>query len=204
MKCFFDCKFYSTTNYSALELTFYGIAENTVAAAMSFEMTYNLIAEWARPYKGVGSKNSDSLGISDKLCMMAEEEKVLKEVQAKKVERDGITAEVKKEGAERQAQLARLAPFPKTLSKLSSPESATNADASGHINGSSAVFHDDACNMMWLDSEGMGDDGPNAASGSPDRSSEDGIEPDFKVEDEYDVVKRLQEIRNYRFKWYSI
>jgi hypothetical protein len=29
--------------------------------------------------------------------------------------------------------------------------------------------------------------GPNATSGSPDRSSEDGIEPDFKVEDEYDV-----------------
>jgi hypothetical protein len=187
MKCFFDCKFYSTTNYSALELTFYGIAENTVAAAISFEMTYNLIADWARPYKGVGSKNSYSLGISDELCMMAEEEKVLEEVQAKKAERDGITAEVKKEEAERQAQLARLAPFPKTLNKLSSPEPATNADASADINGGPAVFHDDACNTMWLDSEGMEDDGPNATSGSPDRSSEDGIEPDFKVEDEYDV-----------------
>jgi hypothetical protein len=35
--------------------------------------------------------------------MMAEEEKVLEEVQAKKAERDGITAEVKKEEAERQA-----------------------------------------------------------------------------------------------------
>ncbi|KAH9204902.1 hypothetical protein DL95DRAFT_398174 [Leptodontidium sp. 2 PMI_412] len=52
MICFFDCKFYSITTYSTLELAFYGIAENTVAAAMSFEMTYNLIAEWARPYKG--------------------------------------------------------------------------------------------------------------------------------------------------------
>jgi hypothetical protein len=31
MICFFNCKFYSTTKYSALELTFYGIAENTVA-----------------------------------------------------------------------------------------------------------------------------------------------------------------------------
>jgi hypothetical protein len=38
---------------------------------------------------------------------------------------------------------------------------------------------------MWL--EGIEDDGPNATSGSPDRSSEDGIEPDFKVEDEYNV-----------------
>ncbi|KAE8440344.1 hypothetical protein EG329_008460 [Mollisiaceae sp. DMI_Dod_QoI] len=133
--CFFDCKFYSTTKYSALELTFYSIAENT----------------------------------------------------AKKAERDGITAEVKKEEAERLAQLARLAPFPKTLSKLSSPEPATNVDASGDINGGPAVVHNDACNTMWLDSKGMEDDGPNATSGSPDRSSEDGIEPDFKVEDEYDV-----------------
>ena len=49
--------------YLSLELTFYGIAENTVAAAISFEMAYNLIAEWARPYKGVGSKNGYSLGV---------------------------------------------------------------------------------------------------------------------------------------------
>ncbi|KAL5325510.1 hypothetical protein ACEPPN_006637 [Leptodophora sp. 'Broadleaf-Isolate-01'] len=75
MKRFFDCKFYSTTNYSSLELTFYGITENTVAAAMSFEMAYNLIAEWARPYKGVGSKNSYSLGVSDELNRMAVKEK---------------------------------------------------------------------------------------------------------------------------------
>jgi len=85
-----------------------------------------------------------------------------------------------------ESSLARLAPFPK-VNKLSSPEPATNADASADINGGPAVFHDDACNTMWLDSEGMEDDGPNATSGSPDRSSEDGIEPDFKVEDEYDV-----------------
>jgi hypothetical protein len=31
MERFFDCKSYSTTNYSSLESTFYGIAENTVA-----------------------------------------------------------------------------------------------------------------------------------------------------------------------------
>ncbi|KAF8853003.1 hypothetical protein BDZ45DRAFT_807053 [Acephala macrosclerotiorum] len=86
----------------------------------------------------------------------------------------------------RQAQLARLSPFPKTLNKLSSPGPATNADASADINGGSAVFHDDACKTMWLDSEGMEDDGPKATSGSPDPSSENGIEPDFKVEDEYD------------------
>ncbi|KAH9203216.1 hypothetical protein DL95DRAFT_255347, partial [Leptodontidium sp. 2 PMI_412] len=37
MKRFFDCKFYLTTNCSSLELTFYSITEDTVAAAMPYE-----------------------------------------------------------------------------------------------------------------------------------------------------------------------
>ena len=187
MQCFFDCKFYSATKYSSLELAFYGIAENTVAAAISFEMTYNLIAEWARPYKGIGSKNSYSLGISDELCNMAEEEKALEETQAKKAERDGIAAETKKEDAERQAQLARLAPFHNTRNEPSSPEPATSADAGGDINGDRALSHDGACSMMWPDSEGVEDDGSDGASGSPDQINDDNVEPDFKVEDEYGV-----------------
>lgn len=31
------------------------------------------------------------------------------------------------------------------------------------------------------------DDGSDGASGSPDQINDDGVEPDFKVEDEYDV-----------------
>jgi hypothetical protein len=191
MERFFDCKSYSTTNYSTLELTFYGITENTVAAAMSFEMAYNLIAEWARPYKGVGSKNSNSLGISDELNRMAKKEKAAEEVQAKKAERDSIAAKGKQGEAERQAQLGRLAPFPQTLNKLSSPELATSADASSGIDSGRALSHNDTCNMMWLDSEGIEDDGFDGAPGSldekADESNEDCIEPDFKVEDEYSV-----------------
>jgi len=49
MQTFFDCKSYSTRIYTSVEWTFYGIAENTIAAAMAFEMAYNLIIEWARP-----------------------------------------------------------------------------------------------------------------------------------------------------------
>jgi len=49
MQIFFDCKSYSTRKYTSVEWTFYGIAENTIAAAMAFEMAYNLIIEWARP-----------------------------------------------------------------------------------------------------------------------------------------------------------
>ncbi|KAJ8061515.1 hypothetical protein OCU04_009329 [Sclerotinia nivalis] len=150
-------------------------------------MTYNLIAEWARSYKGIGSKNSYSFGISDELCSMAEEEKALEETQAKKAERDGIAAETKKEDAERQAQLACLAPFHNTRNEFSSPKLATSADAGGEINGDRALFHDGAWNMMWPDSEGVEDDGSDGASGSPDQINDDGVEPDFKVEDEYDV-----------------
>ncbi|EED23260.1 hypothetical protein TSTA_067020 [Talaromyces stipitatus ATCC 10500] len=37
MERFFDCKSYSTGTYSSVDWTFCGIAENTVATAMSFE-----------------------------------------------------------------------------------------------------------------------------------------------------------------------
>lgn len=40
---FFDCKHYSTSYLHCVKLTFYGIAQNTVTAALSFEMVYNLI-----------------------------------------------------------------------------------------------------------------------------------------------------------------
>jgi hypothetical protein len=95
MKRFFDCKFYLTTNYSSLELTFYGIAENTVATTISFEIVYNLITKWARPYKGIGSKNSYSLGVSDELNRMAVKGKAAEEVQVEKAERDAIAAKRK-------------------------------------------------------------------------------------------------------------
>ena len=111
IKRFFDCGFYSTTNYS-LELTFYGIAENTVATAMSFEMAYNLITEWARAQKGIGSKNSYSLSISHELSRIAAKERATEEAQAKKVERDAIAAKAKQEEVERPTQLGRLALFP--------------------------------------------------------------------------------------------
>lgn len=108
MERFFDCKSYSTAGYSSLDMTFYGIAENTVAAAMSFEMAFNLISEWVRPYKGVGSKNSYCHGVCDELLRVAREEKVNEEVQAKKAESEAIATKAKQEDAERAAQLERL------------------------------------------------------------------------------------------------
>lgn len=63
MKMFFDCKCYLAREYSSMDWTFYGIAENTVAAAIAFEMPYNLISEWARPYKGNAGKTSYCIGV---------------------------------------------------------------------------------------------------------------------------------------------
>lgn len=62
-----------------LDWIFNGIAENTVAAAMAFEMVFKLIAEWARSRKGVASKNSYCLGTSQELCTMGKEARRLEE-----------------------------------------------------------------------------------------------------------------------------
>ena len=108
LQCFFSCKFYSTARSWSLDLTFYGIAENTVAAAVALELAYNTITEWARPYRGVGSKNSYSLGASEGLLRLAEKEKAMEEAQATASESIKMKAKIKQEIAERKAELARL------------------------------------------------------------------------------------------------
>jgi hypothetical protein len=47
MCIFFDCESYSCRFQTSVQWTFYGISSNTAAAAMAFEMTYNLILDWA-------------------------------------------------------------------------------------------------------------------------------------------------------------
>jgi hypothetical protein len=123
---FFDCKYYSAATPSSLELTFYGIAENTVAASMSFEMAYNLIAHWASSYRGIGTRNSYCLGASDELSRMAEKERAAEEVEARRAETDATTAKVKEEEAERQAQLDRLTSLPGSSTDPHSLGSATH------------------------------------------------------------------------------
>ncbi|KAI1840197.1 hypothetical protein JX266_013598 [Neoarthrinium moseri] len=101
---------YSTGAQSSVDFTFYGIANNSKAAAMSFEMAYNLIAEWARPYKDVRSRNSYCNGLCDELLRAAKVEKAKEEAQAEKAESDAIAARTQQEEADRAAQIALLAP----------------------------------------------------------------------------------------------
>ncbi|KAF2141630.1 uncharacterized protein K452DRAFT_298316 [Aplosporella prunicola CBS 121167] len=107
---FFDVKHFSTKSRStySLNITFYGIASNTVLAAMAYEMAYNLILDWARPKKGIAAKNSYCLGASYGLNKMAKEEKEEEMERAKKAEAEELEAREKEEIAQRQKELNRL------------------------------------------------------------------------------------------------
>jgi hypothetical protein len=185
---FFDCKSYTTATSSSLDITFYGIAENTVAASMSFEMAYNLIADWALSYKGVGRRNSYCLGVSAGLRKQAKNKRNVEEAEAQRAELDAIAVKVKQEEAERQAQLSRLAPLSEPPDELDSSP-ATYMGAANDNNNRAA--------SEGVPSTTMSSDGEIGQEDSEDfgfdtdqgcyESSEDGIEPDFKVKDEDDV-----------------
>ena len=106
MTKFFDCKSYSTALAFSIEWTFYGIAPNTAAAAIAFEMAHNLILEWARGKKG--AVNSYCLGVANGLREMAREEKRQEEREAKKREQEALSVRLQQEQLERQKELDRL------------------------------------------------------------------------------------------------
>ncbi|KAK5165369.1 uncharacterized protein LTR77_008898 [Saxophila tyrrhenica] len=110
MEIFFDCKYDRTSKGSSFRFTFYGIAEYTVAAALSFRSSYSLIAEWARPHRGKGTRNSYCLGACEELERIAEKQKAAEELRAKEQEKQAVAMREKQEQAERQAELDRLAP----------------------------------------------------------------------------------------------
>lgn len=86
MCTFFDCKYFSTDCHTKITWTFYGIASNTVAAAMAFEMVHNLILEWAMKYKGGSATFCYRLGVADGLGKMADREKKAELEEVKRTE----------------------------------------------------------------------------------------------------------------------
>src|SRR5438876_815393 len=109
MEVFFDCKSYTCKGCFSVDWVFYGLAENTVAAAMAFEMVYNVVVGWSMRYKG-NDRPSYVLGACDELWLMAKDERAAEEERARGAERDAIAARAREEEAERRAQLDRLAP----------------------------------------------------------------------------------------------
>ena len=128
IQTFFDCKCYTSGKSRVCETTFYGIAENTVAAAEAFCMVYNLAVEWARPYKGVKGKGSYCLGLSNELQQTADDEKGEEERRAKESEEDQVKTRIANEDAERQAQLDRLAAEPEDSVEPTSTQARAEQD----------------------------------------------------------------------------
>lgn len=193
MTSFFDCKSYSTATGSCVEWTFYGIAENTIVAAMSFEMTYKLVAEWARPYRGVGAKNSYCLGISEELYRMSQAEKFEQEIQAKEAESAAIVAKVKHEKEERQKQLNLLAPQPVISNKPLFPEMKNYAQKRFGMDGRYSLWqHEDFLfNELSLSPDEL--EALTSSEGGSEDSSMDDFEPDFKLVNE-DALNHFEDL----------
>ena len=106
MQIFFDCKAYTTRCKNSIEWTFYGIATNTVAAAMAFEMVHNLVQDWSSRRKG--NKNSYRLGVASGLRRIADREK---EDEARRVREQAakdLAVKEAEEDRQRQAEIDRL------------------------------------------------------------------------------------------------
>ncbi|PYI08377.1 hypothetical protein BO78DRAFT_428231 [Aspergillus sclerotiicarbonarius CBS 121057] len=112
MCIFFDCKCFSSERRTAIVYTFYGIAENTVAAAQGFEMAHNQILVWAGGYKGRSSTFSYRLGVADGLVAMAYQERKRELEEVRRKELDMVAAKEREEMEQRQRELERLESLP--------------------------------------------------------------------------------------------
>ncbi|KAJ5701852.1 hypothetical protein N7488_009400 [Penicillium malachiteum] len=126
MCTFFDCKLYTTNFRRCIKWTYYGISENTVAAARAFEMTHNQISLWACEYKGGTPSFSYSLGVVDGLGAMAnrEKDKELQAAKRKELEYAAVKTEDVKVKTEEE-QPPQPSPSPVPSSPLASPASLT-------------------------------------------------------------------------------
>ncbi|KZO95790.1 hypothetical protein CALVIDRAFT_598852 [Calocera viscosa TUFC12733] len=108
---FFDCKSYSFAMGSRMDWTFYGLAEQTVAAAYAYEMVYNLIMTWSaqnKEAKGRAQKNNYCYGVADGLYALAVKERKEEQRRAIKKEKQRLKLAAKSEEEERERELARL------------------------------------------------------------------------------------------------
>ncbi|KAG5760725.1 hypothetical protein H9Q72_011157 [Fusarium xylarioides] len=100
IRTFFNCKSYSTRKYGAMNYTFYGLTDNTVAAASTFEMVFNLASSWALKYRG-RDRTSYLLGICQTLRQTAKKEAADEIERAKKAEQDASVSETSLETEKR-------------------------------------------------------------------------------------------------------
>ncbi|KAF8532617.1 hypothetical protein JB92DRAFT_606732 [Gautieria morchelliformis] len=131
MEIFFDCKSYSTSIVSGrstkrVDITFYGLCEQTVAAACAFEMVYNLVLNWSaqnKKAKGRSAKNAYCHGVGDGLVRLAKQEKREEERLTFQKETRRLENAREAEEQERKRAIARL-------TKIDSGDSGVKKEAS--------------------------------------------------------------------------
>ncbi|CEH18327.1 hypothetical protein CBOM_04737 [Ceraceosorus bombacis] len=118
MTVFFDCKCYSDRynkcrgEQDRMQWTFYGLATNSSASAMAFEMCFNQAQVWCYgakdAFKGALAKNSYLTGIANGLYDMAEDEKEAEEKAAIAHEKAERCKRIKEEEKARRKEVERL------------------------------------------------------------------------------------------------
>ncbi|KAJ7596276.1 hypothetical protein C8J56DRAFT_916999 [Mycena floridula] len=94
MSEFFDCQHFNTAyggQTPRVVFSFYGLAEQTVAAVYAFEMAYNLVLAWSmanKAAKGRHGKNSYRVGVASGLYDLAKKDK--KQELEKAIEREKV------------------------------------------------------------------------------------------------------------------
>ncbi|MCJ1306451.1 hypothetical protein MMC25_000093 [Agyrium rufum] len=176
MDVFLDCKSYSSTEAGPFGFTFYGIAENTVAAALAFEMAYNLILDWGAQRDG--AKNIYYLGVAKGLLDMAYDEKNREQERAKQAEEAELAEREKATELQRQGEIHRL-----HWHTGSDSSGGDEADVRNHLrsNDMLTVYVDDHC--------GTDNDRDPKVKEEEDDDTKIALEPDIKEEEEDDDAK---------------
>ena len=145
---FFDCNAYSTISPDNIEWTFYGVVGYTVSAAMAFEPVHDQIQTWAEKYPTVATRNKSSLGVSDGLCRLAEEEKLAMENIAMETEQKALAARIRAEDIQRQVELDRIcnpppSPSPEPISRPEKEETNNEGENAMYFDMDAAGGTDD-------------------------------------------------------------
>lgn len=202
MRKAYDCKVYSTRRRdNEIRWTFYGIAKNTVAAAMAFEMVHNKILDWACAHTGVSATYSYCNGVADGLISMANKQKDKETREARKKEKEALVAREAAEKLQRKGELERLNGPPKDASSTSMsdfeveprPVQCSVEEDNAGLLTNSLVFDDESDILSGYSSEneeffdcyseidGMDDsnDGNDGGEDTPEAE----LEPDFHADD---------------------
>ncbi|EFE43426.1 hypothetical protein TRV_01811 [Trichophyton verrucosum HKI 0517] len=160
MQMFFDCQFYSSRKFNSIEWTFYGIAENTVAAAIAFEMVYNLISQWALAYKGVSARFNYACGVASEM--------------ARKAGLETLNERIREEELRRQEELARLNPVQSESGPISDDQLSSQSRAPSPT---------DLGNPGTIPKTNNGGRDGDTSSDEEEAGCGFTVEPDFKEED---------------------